>query len=118
MASTINNKYGSITVDNEVVAHIAGQAATECAGVVGMAAKNVKDGFVQLLKKENLTRGVQLSSEDGKLVVGLHIIVKYGTNIAAVTDTILQNVKYKIEELAGVGVGHINIFVEGIRADS
>jgi len=117
MNSKINNSLGVITIDNEVVRRIAGQACMECAGVVGMAARNVKDDFVQLLKKENLTKGVFLSKDGDDLIIGLHIIVKYGTNIAAVTDNILQNVKYEVENLAGVPVGRINIFIDGIRSD-
>ena len=117
MASKINNGYGVVTVENEVVARIAGQSVTECAGVVGMAAKNVKDGIVQLLKKENLTKGVQLSPDGDKLAIGLHIIVNYGTNITAITENILQNVRYNVEEYAGVAVSRINIFIEGIRSD-
>ena len=118
MPSRINNEFGSITIDNEVVVRIAGQAVMECAGVVGMAAKNVKDGIVLLLKKENMTGGVQLSSDDGKMVISLHIIVKYGTNIKAVTETIMHNVKYEVEDFAGVEVYKVNIFIEGIREDN
>jgi len=117
MASKISNEYGVVTIDDEVIALIAGQAVMDCAGVVGMAARNMKDGIVQLLKKENLTKGVQLSYEEERLVIGLHIIVKYGTNISAVTETALNNVRYSVEELAGVSVGQINIYIEGIRAD-
>jgi hypothetical protein len=47
MASKIFNEHGVITIDNEVIARIAGQAAMECCGIVGMAAKNMKDGLVQ-----------------------------------------------------------------------
>ena len=117
MSSKLVNKYGVITIDNEAIMRIAGQAVMECAGVVGMAAKNARDGFVQLLKKENLTKGVFLTFENGELNIGLHIIVEYGTNITAVTETILQNVRYKVGELAGLGVGRVNISVEGVRTD-
>lgn len=118
MPSKIKNEYGTVTVDNEVIARIAGLAAMENYGIVGMAAKNVKDGLVQLLKLESLTKGVRLSFDDDKLSIGLHIIVEYGTNIPAIAETLISAVKYKVEEFVGVKVERIDIFVEGVRVDS
>jgi len=117
MTSKINTEYGIISIDNEVIERIAGQAVAECVGVVGMASKNMKDGFVQLLKKENLSKGIQLTINENGLSAGLHIIVEYGTNIAAVTETLLTNVRYRILEYTGLSVCHIDIYVDGIRVD-
>jgi len=92
--------------------------AMEVAGVVGMAAKNMRDGIVQMLKLESLSKGVRLEvkSEHG-LVINLHIIIEYGTNISAISDTLMSNVKYKIEKNVGIKVHKVNIFIEGIRVD-
>lgn len=119
MLSKIENEYGIITIDNEVVARIAGIATTDCYGIVGMASKNVKDGFVQLLKRESLTKGVKLHIIENSLVsIDLHIVVEYGTNISAIADTIIGTVKYKVEEYTGLIIEQINIFVEGVRVDN
>jgi len=117
MSSKINNEFGVISIDNEVVAHLAGQAVMECAGVVGMAAKNVKDGFVQLLKKENLAKGIILAPDEDALALSIHIIVEYGTSIPAITETIQSNIKYKVEEYTGVKISRVNIFVDGVRVE-
>jgi len=118
MQSKIKNELGTICVENEVIARLAGTAAMECCGVVGMAAKNIKDGLVQLLRIESLTKGVKLETlEDGDLVIGLHIIVEYGTNITAIANTLISNVKYQIQDNAGMNVREVNIFVEGIRVE-
>jgi len=117
MASKIKNEYGFISIENEVIARIAGLAAMGCAGVVGMAAKNVKDGFVQLLKMESLSKGVRLTIGETAIAVDLHIIVEYGTNIAAIADTLISSVRYQVEENTGVPVEQVNIFVEDIRVD-
>ncbi len=117
MPSKIKNDFGYITIDNEVIARIAGLAAMECYGIVGMAAKNVKDGIVQLLKLESLTKGVRLNFDEEDLRIALHIIVEYGTNISAIADTLISTVKYKVEEFVGLKVKQINIFVEGVRVD-
>jgi len=118
MPSNTKNQYGSITIDNEVIARIAGLAATNCYGVVGMAAKSVKDGLVHLLKLESLTRGVVLEIIDDTLSIELHIIVEYGTNIYAIGDSLMDTVKYKVEEFVGLKVKQIEVFVEGIRVDN
>jgi len=117
MSAKIVNEYGTISIDREVIARIAGQAVMECAGVVGMASKNVKDGFVQLLKKENLAKGINLSQDGDGLAISLHIIVEYGTSIPAITETIQSNIKYKTEEYAGIKISRVNIHVDGVRVD-
>ena len=113
----IKNEYGTIAIENEVIARIAGMAAMDCYGIVGMAAKNVKDGLVQLLKRESLTKGIQLAVSEDSLTIDLHIIVEYGTNISAIADTLVSTVQYKVQEYVGLRVAQVNIFVEGVRVD-
>ncbi|MBQ4347936.1 MAG: Asp23/Gls24 family envelope stress response protein [Firmicutes bacterium] len=117
MAATLKTEDGVIIIENEVIARIAGQAAMECYGIVGMAAKNVKDGIFQLLKKESLTKGIKLSINENKINLEFHIIVEYGTNISAIAENAISAVKYKIEEYLGLRADQINIFVEGIRVE-
>ncbi len=112
---TMNTGLGEIEIDTAVVAKYAGSAAVECFGVVGMASISMKDGLVKLLKRDNLTHGVGVTLADNKITIDLHIIVSYGVSISAVADNLINNVKYKIEELAGLEVAKINIYVEGVR---
>ena len=116
MAAKLENEYGVISIDREVIARIAGYAAIECYGIVGMAAKNVKDGLVQLLKLE--TKGIKMRIDANKVSIDLHIIVEYGTNISAIADNIISTVKYSVEEFTGVEVEDVNIFVDGVRVDN
>lgn len=118
MPAALENEYGIITIENEIIARIAGMAAMDCYGIVGMAAKNVKDGIVQLLKRESLTKGIKLIVNENKISLDFHIIVEYGTNISAIADNIISTVRYKVEEYAGLEVETVNIFVEGVRVDS
>ena len=117
MPCKIKNKYGMINIENEVVARIAGMAAMECYGVVGMAAKSVKDGLVHLLKIESLTKGIKLNEGDKGVNIDLHIIAEYGTNVTAICESLMSAVKYKVEEICGLSVGQINVYVEGLRVD-
>ncbi|MCL2202650.1 MAG: Asp23/Gls24 family envelope stress response protein [Defluviitaleaceae bacterium] len=116
MHSTVKNEFGTITIDNEVIGRLAGLTAMECYGVVGMAAKSIRDGLVHLLKIESLTKGVRTKvTEDNELIINLHIIVEYGTNIHAIANTLIDNVKYKLETFVGLTVREVNVFVESVR---
>ena len=118
MAARVITSIGTILSENEVIARIAGTAAMECYGVVGMASINVKDGFVQLLLGDSLTKGIKVeTTEDDKVILDFHIVVEYGTKISAIADNLMSTVKYKVEDSLGVQVDHINVFVEGVRVD-
>jgi Uncharacterized protein conserved in bacteria len=115
MKGQLETDMGKIVVDEDVLAKYAGSAAVECFGVVGMASVNVKDGIVKLLKRENLRRGVNVSVEEEKLKIELHIIVAYEVSILAVAENLVDNVKYKVEEYTGMEVGKIIVCVEGVK---
>ena len=116
MKGSMSTDLGIITINPEVIAKYAGSVAVECFGVVGMAAVNMKDGLVKLLKRESLTHGIQIEiSDENSLTLNFHVIVAYGVNILSVSDNLMNNVKYKVEEFTGMTVDKINIFVVGVR---
>lgn len=113
--SSMNTHMGHITIDKEVIAQYAGSVAMECFGIVGMAGINVADGIVKLLKKDNIKRGIQVKLNDNKLTLDFYVIVAFGVSILAVSNNLIENVKYKLEDFTGLEVEKINIFVEGVR---
>lgn len=116
MKGSMSTDLGMITINPEVIAKYAGSVAVECFGIVGMAAVNMKDGLVRLLKKESLTHGIHMEiTNDNEITLDFHVIVSYGVNILSVSDNLVNNVKYKVEEFTGMKVEKINIFVEGVR---
>ncbi|MFA9375700.1 MAG: Asp23/Gls24 family envelope stress response protein [Lachnotalea sp.] len=115
MKGRMNNSFGEVLIDTEVIANYAGSTAVECFGIVGMATINVKDGLVKLLKKESLTHGISVDIVDNNLILDFHVIVAYGVSISTVSDNLISSVKYKVEEFTGMVVDKINIFVEGVR---
>ncbi len=118
MPAGITTAYGSVSIENEVIAKVAGMAAMECYGVVGMASINVKDGLVQLLLGDSLTKGIKVGvQDDGTVTLDFHIVVEYGTKISAIADNLMSTVKYRVEDMLGVRVDHINVYVEGVRVD-
>lgn len=115
MKETLATGSGNLIIDLDVIAQYAGSVAVECFGIVGMAAVSVADGLVKMLKNDNLTRGIKVQMNEGKLFLDFHVIVSYGVNIRSVASNLVSNVKYKVEEYTGFEIGKINIFVEGVR---
>ena len=115
MKGRVNTQVGSISIDADAIAQYAGSVAVECFGIVGMAAVNVKDGIVKLLKRDGITRGINVLVKNNRLTLDFHVIVSYGVSIQAVADNLISNVKYIVEELTGLEIDKINIFGEGVR---
>ncbi len=81
-----------------------------------MAAVNVKDGIVRLLKKDYLTHGINVViEENNEITINFHVIISYGVSISTVTDNLISTVRYRVEEFTGMHIKKINIFVEGVR---
>ena len=116
MQGQMETKLGKIVIDTDVIATYAGSVAVECFGIVGMAAVSMKDGLVKLLKGDSLTRGIRVEIDDeNKIILDFHVIVSYGVGIMAVSENLIENVKYKVHEFTGLEIKKINIFVEGVR---
>lgn len=115
MGKEIVNIYGKIDIAEDVIATIAGATAVECYGLVGMASRKITDGFVELLGRENLSRGVVISLKDDKLVIELYIVVGYGVKISEVAVSVMERVRYTTERLTGLNVSQVNVNVQGVR---
>lgn len=117
MVGRIGTEFGEVTIDNDVIAKVAGLAAIECYGIVGMAMVNVTSGIAKLLKRESMTKGIVLHIEDNVIKIDFHIVIEYGVNIKAVTDNLISTVIYKVEQFSGIQVGKVNVYVEDVRVD-
>ena len=116
MKGQMETQLGKIIINNEVIATYAGSVAVGCFGIVGMAAVNMKDGLVKLLKKDYLTHGINVTvTDENKIIIDFHVIVSYGVSIHKVSDNLIDTVKYKVEEFTGMEIEKINIYVEGVR---
>ena len=116
MSIELKNAYGQIDISNDVIATIAGGAAVDCYGIVGMASKNqVKDGLSEILRKENFTRGVIVRQKEEQVHIDMYIIVSYGTKISEIAHNVQSKVKYTLDKTVGLAVDTINIYVQGVR---
>lgn len=112
-----NSELGEVSIANSVIADIAGAVATKCYGVVGMASRNKKDGIVNLLKPDSMSKGINISIEEDGVVVEIHLIAEYGININTVCKSIVNRARYTIENAVGIKVNRVNVRVEGVRVD-
>lgn len=116
MQGQMETTLGKVVIDNDVIAAYAGSVAVECFGIVGMAAVNMKDGLVKLLKRDYLSKGITVeTSDENQVTLDFHVIVAYGVSIKTVCDNLMENVKYKVEEYTGLSVREIRVHVEGVR---
>jgi uncharacterized alkaline shock family protein YloU len=111
----ITNSYGFISFSEEVLANIVGLSTMECYGVVGMASKNTADGIWELIKGENLSKGVKIQYKDNELFIELYVIVEYGTKISVIANNIIQKIRYNVENYTGIKVSAVTVNVQGIR---
>lgn len=116
MSLEVSTDFGKVEVSNEVVSTIAGAAAMNCYGLVGMASRSqLKDGFTELLGRENLSKGIETRSVEGAIQLDMYIIVGYGTKISEVAHNVQSKVKYALEKMTGLNVNEVNIVVQGVR---
>ena len=104
MKGRVNTGLGEVVINTDVIATYAGSVAVECFGIVGMAAVNMKDGLVKLLRKDSIKHGINVTINDNKIALDFHVIVAYGVSISAVADNLIGNVKYKLESFTGMEV--------------
>ena len=109
------NEHGQITYSEEVLGKIVGLSTMECYGVVGMVSKNATEGLWELMKIENLSKGVKISIDNNKLNIDLYVMVEYGTKISVIANNIIQKVRYNVENYTGLKVSSITVNVQAVR---
>lgn len=112
-----NGSLGEVQIADEVIAIIAGIAATEVEGVAAMAG-NIQKEFVSKLGMKVLSKGVRISFEEDAVKVDLAIILDYGYNIPQVTANVQEKVKSAIETMTGLNVADVNIRVADVKFDN
>ena len=110
-----SNELGHIQYSEEVLAKIVGLSTMECYGVVGMVSKNATEGLWELMRIENLAKGVKLSFKEDKLVIELFVMVEYGTKISVIANNIIQKVRYSVENFTGLNVSSVTVNVQAVR---
>ena len=110
-----HSEQGEISVSSAVFSNITGMAATNCFCVKGMAYRSMTDGLVHLLRREAMSKGVNvIYNEDESISIELHIIVENGVNIPAVCRSIMNEVRYVVNKNTGAEVRAVDVFVDSM----
>lgn len=108
-------KNGTITLGEDYLTKLIGNAASSCFGVAGMAPHG-KQKFRNIFSKKNYTeKGISVTGDADMINIDLHIIVAYGMNINAIAKSITHKVKYVVSECCGINVGKVTVRIDGIK---
>ena len=113
---SVVNEIGAIKITDEVIAIIAGIAATEIPGVAGMSG-GIAGGIAEALGRKNLSKGVKVEAGEKQAAIDLYIIVEYGFRIPEVAWSIQEKVKKVVEEMTGLNVVEVNIHIQGVNIE-
>ncbi|HXY80246.1 MAG TPA: Asp23/Gls24 family envelope stress response protein [Gaiellaceae bacterium] len=114
LSSPLDSRLGRITISSDAIAHIVGETARECYGVVGMASRGPVGKL--LGKRERLKQGIQIARDpEGGVTIDLHVVVEYGLNLAEVASTIRNRVSYEAGRLTGLPVRSVEVHIDDVR---
>jgi uncharacterized alkaline shock family protein YloU len=109
--------YGGIKITLDAVAAVAGKAATECYGVVGLAPRSaLRESINDLLKKDDYVKGVYCKGDQKKgYEIGLYIYVAYGVKITEVVSEVQKKVRFDLEKTFSLPFNKVNVYVQDVR---
>ena len=108
---------GEVHIADEVVAIVAGLAATDVDGVASMAG-NITNELVSKLGKKNLSKGVRVTILEGVVTVDLSLNIEYGRNILETSKKVQEKVKSAIENMTGLEVADVNIHIASVDMEN
>lgn len=106
---------GAIQIHDDVLADLAGFAALEQYGVVGMASPSLRNGVAQLLSRDKLRRGVVIDHTEDGVSVDLYVVLEYGTNLTEVARILADKVRYALECNADVKTSAVQVHVQDVK---
>ncbi len=112
-----NTNVGIVQIADDVVAIIAGLAATEVKGVSSMAG-NITKEIISKLGMKNLSKGVKVNVGTDCVAVDLAINIEYGYNVPTVSEQIQEKVKTAIENMTGLTVSEVNVSIAGVALEN
>ncbi len=107
---------GSVSVSTKAIAAIAGNAATECYGVLGMASRTpIRDGINELLRSENYIKGVMVKQSKLGIEINMYIVVAYGVKITEVVSEVQKKVRYVLKKALDLNFRSVNVYVQSTK---
>jgi len=114
LMTTNETPHGIIEISPNAIATLASHAALQTYGVVGMASPNLASGIAASLTRDP-NRGIEVHQDGAHIVIDVYVIIEYGTRIASVANSLINSVRYAVEQSTGVPVSQVNVHVQGLR---
>lgn len=112
------NHLGVIDISHDYFVTLVGNAVVSSFGVAAMANSSASQSLIErITRRDPVDKGIRVRVKNQKLVIDLHIIVTYGTNISAIVKSIMHNVRFTVEEKTGFNVARVNVFVDGMKTE-
>ncbi len=115
MSLTTYNKYGKLSISEDVVAVIASITASECYGVVDLVSRRFSENFSHMFSHEQYGKGVRVSTDENYIFIDVYVVLKVGVNVEAVKKSLADSITFNLEKLTGMRVKHVQVNVVGIR---
>lgn len=112
-----STEYGNVEISLDAIASLVGGTINECYGIVGMASQKIlKDGWAELLKRDNYSRGVIVRQDGNSLILDIYVIAMQGIKLSEVMVAAQQRICYVLEKTLEVKVEAVNLYVQGVRS--
>ncbi len=112
------NQLGTVEVSQEYFRYLIGNAVSGCYGVTAMVKSGARQGLRAVFsKRTHADDGIHVRNDGEKLVVDLHIAVVHGMNISAIAKSIVNKVRFTVEEATGLQVKKVNVFVDSMKCE-
>jgi uncharacterized alkaline shock family protein YloU len=113
-----SNTLGNIRINHSVVASIVRLAALEVSGVAAVSGGFVDGIAERLFSKKGGESGVRVEEDEGgDYRIEIHVILRFGVELAAVAKEIQQRIADQVEKMTSTSVAHVNVFIDGVRTD-
>ncbi len=107
---------GGIDISSEAIASVAGSAASECYGVVGLVPKSaLTEAAKELLRLDEYVKGVYVRGGKKGFEVDVYIACAYGVKLSEVASEVQKRVRYEIEKTFEVKLSAVNVFVIDVQ---
>ena len=111
---------GRTTIEDSVVAKIAGIAAREVAGVfaLGGGAARMVGAIRDALNTTDLAQGVSVEVGETQVAVDVTIVAEYPVSLQKVADDVRSAIHRAMVELVGMEVAEVNVTVNDVHIPS
>ena len=110
----IQNPRGTIEVSEKYFARLICEIASRCYGIAAMSSEVSGEDSDKVTPDELSDKDIRVFCSNGNLSIEMHIVVSYGVNIKSITKSIMQEIKYSLENMTGLKIERIIIFVDSI----